>query len=352
MPADGKPISALVVDDEMAITRLVCAGLELAGIDAVACTTGSDALRLMEHHDFDVIITDLAMPGIDGFEVLRAARERPNPSEVVVLTGLTELGVAVECMKSGAFDFITKPFELEVVATVTQHAAEKRRTELEMRELREVTRRSKYALMVALEARDCYTFSHCVSVARRAHEFAKYLGCSQEILNAIVNVGELHDVGKIGIPDHILNKPGKLTFLEMEQMKFHPAIGKAILDPIGTYPMEGAFVYHHHERWDGAGYPDRLQGEEIPLIARMGSPVDAFDALTTDRPYRRAMSVAEAVEVMRSERGKAFQPDVLDYFLHFLFDHYPQGWAHDRSEAPWLRADQLQMFADTTTPSG
>jgi len=293
IPTLTRPVSVLVVDDEAHVVELICEALRMADITSVPAYSAAEAMRHLDRTSFDVVLTDLRMPHGDGRSVLAQARRNPVGPEVIVLTGTGDVSTAVECMRMGAFDYIQKPFDVQTVTRVTKSAADKRRFMLETRDLKEVLHRSKYALMVALQARDSYTFTHCVNVAYLAKRFGEHLGCPQHILDAVTNVGELHDVGKIGVADNILNKPGPLTESEYESMKFHPAIGIEIVDPIGTFPEEGAPIRSHHERWDGSGYPDGLAGEDIPLVARITAVVDVFDAVTTDRPYRRALSLAE-----------------------------------------------------------
>jgi HD-GYP domain-containing protein (c-di-GMP phosphodiesterase class II) len=192
--------------------------------------------------------------------------------------------------------------------------------------------------MVALEARDCYTLQHCVNVAFLARRFGEFVGASQAILDAITSVGELHDVGKIGIGDAILNKKGPLTEAEYETMKFHPQIGLEIIDPLGTFPDEGSLVSAHHERWDGSGYPLCLEGDDIPLIARITAITDVFDACTTTRPYRKAMPITDGLRIIEQSGGKGFDPELTKEFLRFFVrefgptgDEYAQAIAELRA---------------------
>jgi len=327
LSARGGQLLALVVDDEVETAGIIVDALTLAGFSTSSCHNLAQAIGLVDKVAFDVVVTDLRMPDGDGRDVIAHARRSPLGPEVVVTTGQAEVDVAVECMRMGAFDYVLKPFDLDAVVGIAMRAAEKHSLEAESQHLREVLRRSKHALMVALEARDCYTFGHCVSVAYVAFRFGEHVGASQAVLDAIEGVGELHDLGKIGIADSILNKAGPLTEAEYETMKFHPVIGLGIIDPLGTFPDEGALVASHHERWDGSGYPDGLAQEDIPFVARLTAVVDVFDACTTDRPYRPAMSLTEGLEVVRRGTGKAFDPELADEFLGFFDSQY-----HDREE--------------------
>jgi putative nucleotidyltransferase with HDIG domain len=173
-------------------------------------------------------------------------------------------------------------------------------------------------LVNALEAKDLYTGKHSERVTRYAIEVARKLGCSSAQIESMQLVGYLHDIGKIGISDSILNKPGSLTREEYEIVKKHPAIGDSIVAELGLSPEERSIIRHHHERWDGSGYPDGLTGEEIPLLARIVSIADAFDAMTSIRAYRHAMSLDESIAELLRNRGKQFDPSALDAFLEFV----------------------------------
>lgn len=320
--AQGRRLLALVVDDEVETAEILADALTLGGFHTSCAHNMAQAIGLIDKIAFDVVVTDLRMPDGDGRDVIAHARRSPLGPEVVVITGQAEVDIAVGCMRMGAIDYILKPFDLDAVTNTATRAAEKHSLQAESQHLREVLRRSKQALMVALEARDCYTFGHCVSVAHVAFQFGEHVGASQAVLDAIEGVGELHDLGKIGIADGILNKAGPLTEAEYESMKFHPVIGLGIIDPLGTFPDEGALVASHHERWDGSGYPDGMAGEDIPIVARLTAVVDVFDACTTDRPYRPAMTLADGLEVIRRGSGKAFDPELADEFLGFFASQF------------------------------
>jgi len=174
------------------------------------------------------------------------------------------------------------------------------------------------SLVNALEAKDLYTGKHSERVTRYAIEVARILGCSGAQLESVQTVGYLHDIGKIGVADSILNKPGPLTAEEYEIVKKHPVIGESIVSELGLSPEERSIIRHHHERWDGAGYPDGLSSEDIPLLARIVSVVDAFDAMTSKRAYRNAMSQEESIAELLKNRGKQFDPSALDAFLEVV----------------------------------
>lgn len=340
-PAHSRPTQVLVVDDEPQIVTLICEGLSLFEMDPTPAGTVVEAIRKLDRTAYDVVVTDLRLPGEDGRTVLAQARRNPSGPEVVVLTGTGDVSTAVECMRMGAFDYILKPIDIQAVARIVKSAAEKRRFMLESRSLREVIVRSKYALMQALAERDSYTYIHCVNVAALAKAFAEHLSAPQQILDAITTAGELHDVGKIGVADHILNKPGPLTAEEFDAMRTHPSKGRKIVDPIGTFPDEGALVHSHHERWNGSGYPQGLAGEQIPFIARLAAIVDVFDAVTTDRPYRGAVSLVEAESVLRRGQGTDFEGPLVDEFLLFLEARFSGDDGRYREQVAEMRTDWL-----------
>jgi putative nucleotidyltransferase with HDIG domain len=174
------------------------------------------------------------------------------------------------------------------------------------------------SLVNALEAKDLYTGKHSERVTRYATEVARILGCSGPQIESMQTVGYLHDIGKIGVRDSILNKPGPLTAAEYEIVKKHPAIGDSIVSELGLSPEERSIIRHHHERWDGAGYPDGLAGKDIPLLARIVSVVDAFDAMTSERAYRHAMSREESLAELLKNRGSQFDPSALDAFMEVM----------------------------------
>ena len=311
-------VRGLVADDEEPLVALLCTMLDDLGYETSPVHGGLEALSALASGQYDVVITDLVMPDVDGLTVLRRCKECPGPLEAIVLTGQDDVETAVACMKAGAYDFLTKPFRLDNVASVVGKAAAKVQADEENRHLRDTLYASQRTLMNALDAKDTYTCSHCVNVARLALAFCDHLGLSPEVRDAIRKAGELHDVGKIGIADHILNKPDRLTEAEYDEMKRHPVIGKRIVDPLGVFGVEGDLLYFHHERWDGRGYPDGLSGESIPLVARVLAVVDVFDALTSDRPYRVALDLDQALDLIRAGIGSQFDPAVGRAFLGFL----------------------------------
>jgi putative nucleotidyltransferase with HDIG domain len=311
------------------------------------CTTAGDgveALQRFRSSSFNLLVSDIDMPQMDGVRLLREVKSIRPDTEVIMLTGMLDLDVAIRAIRMGASDYLTKPFNLEQVRITVERAIEKQRLILENREYREtlearVAERTAAlshktrevedlfgklnesyqttleALATALDARDAETLGHSVRVGAYTVAVAQRMGVKDPDLTDIYRGALLHDVGKIGIPDAILLKPGKLTAEEWVEMRKHPEIGARMLQ--GIRFLEGAIpiVLCHQERWDGNGYPQRLAGKAIPLGARIFSVVDTLDAMTSDRPYRKALTYEHARAEIIKYSGMQFDPEVVAVFL-------------------------------------
>jgi putative two-component system response regulator len=283
-----------------------------------------------------LVISDINMPVMDGLEFLREALRRFPDMAIVMLTGVAEVATAVECLKLGALDYISKPPLMDEVRARVDKALEKRELVLQNRfyqknlesRVRELDRLNKQSLINgvqmlvhALEAKDAYTSGHSSRVSRYAVKTAVQLGYTGDRLEHIRLGGELHDIGKIGTREDILNKPGPLSLTEFEHIKAHSALGERILAPsLAESPMVLRIVRSHHERLDGSGFPDGLRGTAIPAEARIVAVVDAFDAMTTNRAYRPSRTPADAVNELRRCAGTHFDPEVVDGFLRAFPD--------------------------------
>jgi putative two-component system response regulator len=272
------------------------------------------------------------MPEMDGVTFLREALQRYPDMAIIMLTGMAEVNTAVECLKLGALDYISKPVMIEEVRARVHKALEKRRLILENRfyqqslELRvqDLDRKNRTSLIngvqmlvQALEAKDAYTSGHSVRVSRYAVKTAVRLGFTDDALEHIRLGGELHDIGKIGTREAVLNKPGPLTSDEFQHIKEHSVLGEKILAPfLAQSPAVLRVVRSHHERIDGSGFPDALRGTKIPLEARIVAVVDAFDAMTTNRAYRPSLPVGKAVEELRRCAGVHFDAEVVEAFMN------------------------------------
>lgn len=306
--------------------------IESQGLACAEAASGAEALALLRTEgEIPVCISDIYMPEMDGVTFLREAlRLYPNMA-IIMLTGVADVSTAVECLQLGALDYISKPVLIDEVRARVQKALEKRDLILQNRfyqqhlesRVRELDRRNMQSLINgvqmlvhALEAKDAYTSGHSARVSRYAVKTAVQLGFTGERLEQIRLGGELHDIGKIGTREAILNKPGPLTLEEFEHIKAHSILGERILAPfMSESPSVLRIVRSHHERIDGTGFPDRLGGEDIPIEARIVAVVDAFDAMTTNRAYRPSRMPGEAVEELRRCARTHFDESVVTAFL-------------------------------------
>lgn len=280
-------------------------------------TDGKAAWNIIKKIMPDLVVTDIMMPHMDGFSLLEHIRNhKPTTSiPVIVITSLSDQEDRIKSLQLGADDFLTKPFHhLELQARVKNvislHALEREKTRREQLEV------FLMVLASAIESKDAYTGGHVERVANYSRDLAEKIGLSHSRVHEIYMGAIVHDVGKIGIQDEILNKPGKLTDEEFEQIKKHPQIGRDILSKLKIAPVAVNIAYYHQEKWNGTGYPTGTKGKTIPLEARIVTIADCWDAITSDRPYRKAIPFDTAIQIMISERGKSFDPELLDLFMN------------------------------------
>ena len=326
---------ALLVDDDPQVRRALGKVLLAQGLTPLEASNGREALNLLEDQgEVPLIISDLYMPEMDGITFLREVHRRWPDAAFIMLTGVAEVNTAVECLQHGAYDYLSKPVLLDEVRARVDNALEKRRLVLENRflqqsyqerleaSIRELDLRNKEQFVGQiqmavrmLEKKDVYTRGHSQRVSRYAVKTAVMLGITGEVLDQIRLGGELHDIGKIGTRDNVLQKPGPLTAAEFEEIKKHVTEGEEILEPLRRqHPLVLQIVRNHHERVDGSGFPDGLRGQAIPLVARLVAVVDAFDAMTTNRSYRQPRPAGEAMEELMRYAGVQFDPDVVSAF--------------------------------------
>ncbi len=311
--ASSRAPLVLVVDDGEANRDLIEACL--AGIDCQVRTAadGSSALRAMQSERPDLVLLDVQMPGMDGYEVCRRIKSTATTRlvPVVMITSLDRTEDRVLALESGADDYMTKPVDrIELVARV--------RSALRLKNVYDSLDSAEqviFALAAAVEAKDPFTEAHTQRVAESARSIGAHLGLGPNDLDALYRGGLIHDIGKIGIPDAILLKPGPLDAEEQITIRTHPIIGETIVAPLRSGTRLLPIIRHHHEHYDGTGYPDRLAGTGIPLLARIVAVCDAFDALVNDRPYRARKSLEEAVACLRAGRGRQWDPEVVDAFV-------------------------------------
>jgi putative two-component system response regulator len=319
----------LIVDDEPRLRQVLTHLMKNDGFRCVEAGNGEEALAMLEQHPVTLVMSDLRMPRIDGLELLRQTRSRWPDVAVVMITAVADVEVAVSCLAIGAMDYLTKPFHLEEVRARVAQALEKRRLVIEnrgyqeslqakvavqARRLEELFLASIQSLAEALEVKDPYTRGHSIRVSHYAVMIAREMGVEGEMLRQVELGGHVHDIGKIGVREEVLNKPGKLSDAEYEHIMTHPVVGWRILAPLlGDTPVALNIVRSHHERFDGRGVPDQLVGTAIPLESRIAAAADSFDAMTSNRPYRPdGMSMEDAVaEIVRCS-GSQFDPVVVD----------------------------------------
>jgi putative two-component system response regulator len=324
----------LIVDDEHDVADILSEGLEYYGFRTTVTYSAVDALAALNSTEYDALLSDVQMPRMSGDELQRLARGIRPDLAVVLVTAATDLSLVVKCFQEGISDYITKPFDLTDVAARISRALERQRLmsenrsyqeNLELRvadqavQIRRMFEESLQALNRALEAKDEYTRDHSYRVASTSVAIAHELRPGDdEFVDRLRTAALFHDIGKIGVPEAILAKPGKLTDDEWESIKRHPEIGETILRPIFRDPIMLAVVRNHHERVDGYGYPDGLVGDNIALEARIVAVADAFDAMTSARPYRQAMPKQRALEILSEGRGTQWDASVVDAFLNVV----------------------------------
>jgi putative two-component system response regulator len=305
-PAAGR---VLVVDDSPGNLDLLQRLLEREGHTVFRAGDGLEALHVVQNQPPDIVITDVVMPRQNGLDLCRAikANAATRLVPVVLLTGLSGTDERIEGIEAGADDFICKPFDAhELRARVRSLLRIKRYTD-ELDSAEAVI----MSLALTVEARDACTEGHCQRLAQFAVALGSRLGLSEDDLGALQRGGVLHDIGKVGIPDAILLKPGRLTPEEFAQMKTHTVIGDRVCSQLRLLEKVRPIVRHHHERLDGSGYPDGLRGDAVPLLAQIVGIVDVYDALTTDRPYRGALSSHCAFEELSAESQRGWRDTVL-----------------------------------------
>ncbi|MCC6446504.1 MAG: response regulator [Armatimonadetes bacterium] len=327
LPELREPVRVLVVDDKESIRSLIGEALVKQDYYVAAVAHGREAIDLLSVQSFDIVLTDLMMPTMSGVELVpEMIRDHPE-MPVVVITGFGDVRTTHELMDMGASDFIMKPFRLsELPIIIERNLRRKRRERRHDIEHRQLIHRAYDAtldaLLKLLEVRDTETEGHSERVTAYTMALAATLDIVPSRFPTIERGALLHDVGKIGIRDSILHKPGPLTEEEWRIMKEHPLIGHRMIYKIEFLKESAPIILSHHERWDGKGYPQGLQGEEIPLEARIFAVADAFDAMTSPRPYKAALPFEDALLEIARCRGGHFDPLVVDAFLSIPERHW------------------------------
>jgi putative two-component system response regulator len=320
---EGTRERVLVVDDQEPVARTIARWLDRDGFDCDLAHSVAEARALAERNAYGLVFADVHMPGGSGLELARYLKERDTAIQVVIVTGNTTLETAIEALRLDADDYLIKPFDPAALRHAAQRASEHHRLLLENRDyslhleervraqadrLERLYLSSVHSLVRALEAKDPHTRGHSDRVAEYALALLDRVGGVDP--DSLQIGAQLHDIGKIGIPGGVLRKVGPLNGSEIVNIKEHPIIGVQILSPLLEDETALHVVRHHHERWDGGGYPDGLAAEEIPLAARIAAVADTYDAITTARPYRGARSPEQAVAEIQREAGRQFDPVV------------------------------------------
>lgn len=347
----------LVVDDEPLVRELLCSYLADHGFLCSPSPSAADALEKLAQEGYDLVISDLHMPGGTGLDLLHAAREKYPRLAFLMATAAPDAQTAVEVMRTGAADFLIKPLDLKRVLAAVRQALEQRtenlerqrllaeaersRAELErllrertqqlgqaLQQARQASGETMQALAIALDLRARDVAGHSMRVSRYGAELARQLGYSSEELSHFEHASYLHDIGKLGIPDAILNKPGPLNEQELAIMRTHVQIGFELVSQVHSLSPAADLVLAHQEHYDGRGYPRGLAGDDIPRDARVFAVADALDAMTSDRPYRSRISFAEARREIMRQSGRQFDPQVVEAFLAIP----PERWTQIQAE--------------------
>ncbi|MBD3610532.1 MAG: response regulator [Gammaproteobacteria bacterium] len=332
----------LIVDDQPANVMLLEKMLSSVGFNFVHSTTDPrTVLDMYQEYHYDLILLDISMPHLNGFDVMELLNQADKDSDdyvaILVLTAQTDRETRIKSLELGAKDFLTKPFDRMEVLNRIRNMLEVRLLHNQLRDqnkilenkVRERTQELNETRMEvirrlgrAAEYRDNETGLHIIRMSKYSQRLASATGMTDIQAEDILNASPMHDIGKIGIPDSILLKPGKLDADEWATMQTHTTIGAEILSGHTSSLMQMAseIALAHHEKWDGSGYPHKLSGEAIPLTARVVAIADVFDALTTERPYKKAWSIEDAITFLHEQRGMHFQPDLVDLFNDILDD--------------------------------
>lgn len=317
----------LIVDDDR-INLVMAQNLLQREFKVVGVNSGKQAFKYLEKYTPDLILLDIFMPEMGGFEVMKLLQEHNEWKKipVVFLTADRKAETETECFKLGAHDFITKPFEPMVMLNRVRRTIElegyrqdlQQRLDEKTREVELVTIESITTVANTIDAKDDYTRGHSFRVAAYSEALARKLGWSEEDVRNIHYVALLHDIGKIGVPDSVLNKPFKLTDVEFEMIQNHTLAGAEILKDIRMFPHISVGAKYHHERYDGKGYPEGLKGEEIPIVARIIGIVDSYDAMTSNRVYRKRLQDEIVKEELIKGKGTQFDPYLVEQFMELI----------------------------------
>ncbi|WP_235006641.1 response regulator [Calothrix rhizosoleniae] len=307
----------LVVDDHAGSRMTAVALLAMEGYEVIEANSGTKVVEMVIQKQPDLVLLDVMMPGMDGFQVCQLLKqdERTRLIPVIFITALNDKRSRIQGIEVGADDFLSKPFDrVELVARVKSLVQQKRLNE-DLDHAEQVL----FSIARAIESRDPNTGDHCERLVALGKSFGEYLNLSRNEIRDLMWGGYLHDVGKVGIPDAVLLKKGNLTPQEWEIMRQHVSIGESICQPLRSMQGVLPIIRHHHERWDGSGYPDQLKGNAIPYLAQIFQIIDIYDALISERPYKKALTPEEALVAMAEETAKGWRnPQLMQQFADFI----------------------------------
>ncbi len=341
----------LIIDDEEPIRKILGLHLTKEGYRVIQSSGGSEVFNLLRGNSYEVVISDIRMPGVDGVEILDFLTQKYDTVPVIMLTGVLDLSTAVDVMKKGAFDYITKPvrkeeligtveralshrdllernkrlekenreYQLFLEEKVRERTEELNRKNIELRrayrQLKSVNMRFVNVLAETIEAKDKYTHGHCTRMRNLCVRLGRLVGFSKDELEILEYAALLHDLGKVSVNEALLNKNGALDEKESMRMREHSSIGERILNNIPFMEEVARIIGAHHENYDGSGYPRGLKGEEIPLAARIIAVVDVFDAMNNDRPYRKGLPMDVILDELRDVAGTQLDPELVRLFI-------------------------------------
>lgn len=315
-----KPI--LLVDDDANVLNILNRQITTFGMQADLARNGKEALQLLQKHQYDLVITDIAMPQMNGMELLLHIRKHYPQTDVLAISGYHELFNFTDLVAAGAADFIDKPFQTNELKAKLQRIFRERFLLTELAQSKEQEKtfflHIVESLAISLDEKDKYTHGHSKRVTDIALQLAEHATEETVDFELLRLCGVLHDIGKIGVPDKILGKTGMLTEEEFAVIKKHPKQGAQILRPMASdkrIAKISKIIQHHHERYDGKGYPDALEGKNIPYLSRILAIADSYDAMTSDRPYRKGLAPSVAIEEIRKHSGTQFDPVLAEKFI-------------------------------------
>jgi len=314
------PKSVLVVEDDISYGNMLKEALEHYKFLVYLVFSSTSALDLIKKKRVDIVLSDINMPGINGINLTKRLRDMYLDIPIVLMTGIHDLSLVSDALENGASDYLFKPIKSEVLPIVIERNLARRKLESKrLQENRaEILFKALKALMRALEAKDTYSSGHSQRVANLAMLVADELNLKAEDRYTLQLAAFMHDIGKIGMPDSILKKADSLEDYELRKAKAHPIIGSKIIGEIEELSEVASIIRHHHERYDGEGYPDGLKGEAIPLFSRILAILDAYEALVSDRVYRKAVDDQKAIKVIKKNAGSQFDPFLVEIFYQVI----------------------------------